>query len=213
MLSKPKPAILALAAAAVAAAAALLPMTTASAATTSAPRSAAANVLKPSAITAAGIPVFHIPNGTAEALPGIHACAALGNDGTTQGVECADIFVSGGPGDVDIVPQSEAICQNLANRSVFPQCANAVITMGLFASGPTQQGNWDTEACGHSDGPCGTPRQIFTGNMFVAFDQVTSCTEVWTVVAAGSNIELPVSARTVFSSANLGSGHAIVCPA
>jgi hypothetical protein len=212
VLRNRKPAVVALAVAAVAAAAALLPVTTASAATISSPHNAAANVLKPTAVTAAGIPIFHIPNGTSEALPGIHACAALGNDGTTQAVECADIVASGGPGFVSIVPQSEAMCQNLANRSVFPQCANALITMSLFTPGPTQQGSWDTEQCGHSAPLCKTPRQYFLPGLFTTFDQVTSCTDVWTVVAAGSNIELPVSAKTVFSSANLGSGHAIVCP-
>lgn len=212
VLSRRKPKILPLAAVTVAAAAALLPMTAASAATISSPRGPVANVLRPSAVTPAGIPIFDVGSGSFGLLPDIHACAALGNDGTTQGVECADIYVNGVSGQVDISPASEAACQNLANPSVFPQCANAAIKMALFFADPgtIQATGWDTGTCGPSN-PCATPRQYFTGPITSSFP-VTSCTEVWTVVNAGSNVKLPGSGRTVSSAANLGSGHAIVCP-
>jgi hypothetical protein len=201
-------------AAAIASAWALMLPATASAATASAAtgptqQPVTASGLQPSGHAADGTPIYHLTSRTAQPLASAHACTAPNNDGTTQAVFCADVIgYSNGNGTATIYPQAEGICQNLANRSNFPQCANITLVFGLWAPGPQElSGDWGAE-CGHSFGPCPTPRYIVDGGAV----GVDGCTEVWTVVDAGSVIELPVSAKFVSLPANLGSGHIIVCP-
>jgi hypothetical protein len=64
--------------------------------------------------------------------------------------------------------------------------------------------------CGHSFGPCFSPR---TDVSPVTPYPLTKCLDVWTVVYAGSTIQLPNKANTfVQLSKNLSSGHVVVCP-
>jgi hypothetical protein len=167
-------------------------------------------VIKP-AMTAAGIPVFDVTS--AGTLAGVHACLSLGSDGTNQGVECADLYATpDGNGGVDVFPYGEAFCNH---GSDYPRCAN--VTVYLNVNDATGLGSpHDKYVCGHSAGNCvNNGRNYFIGLDFIDLSGcggVGTASEVWTVDWTGSDIELPGSGLNVTSTANLGSGHAIVCP-
>lgn len=169
---------------------------------------------KPTATTASGIPIWHI---TSAELIG-HTCRALGNYGTNQGVECADILAGPGAtaGTVDIWPVAEAYCENLANRSFEPQCANAVMIMTLNSPLQHTINGVAIMACGHANGPCAVNnRNYLIGNEYTVSGCNTNAggpNEFWSVIQTDSSVQLPGSDKTVTSTSNLASSHAIICP-
>jgi hypothetical protein len=160
------------------------------------------------------IAVFRVPRGTGELLNGIHACRALGNDESTQGVYCADLFAEDdGHGGVIVVSAAEGFCQTLTNPNNFPRCADMQINLGVNT--PGRSSTIAHDSCGHQFGLCDIPRQFFEGD---DLDITTPCNtsvggpnEAWTTIQGGSSIELPISSDTRTLSANLSSQHAIVC--
>lgn len=137
-----------------------------------------------------------------------HACQAVTTtaDNTNEGVFCADVSNSTNGATVQVVMGAEGVCQTQANDTA-EQCSNISITGGLWTQG--QQLAVFSFACGHTLGPCPTPRKIFS---FPVPVPLTGCEQVWTVVDAGSTIDLPGTGKPVSLTADLGSGHITICP-
>jgi hypothetical protein len=172
-----------------------------------------------------GIPIYYVVANQGVSpvycLKGIHNCEALGNDGVTQAVVCADLIAqANGSGDVDVISQAEGYCQNLANNSDYPQCANVEMTSELADAGAGISGPV-TQYCGHTHGNC-----VNNGrNYFYAGEWVLPYTagcggpgsdyELWSDItghALDTTIEVPVSDSQFSLASNLASQHAIVCP-
>jgi hypothetical protein len=103
---------------------------------------------------------------------------------------------------------AEGICQNAFSSTSEPvQCANVDITFALWTQGE-ELGAWTME-CGHNGTTCSPTRTTVSIEALVP---LTACEQVWTVVYAGSTIELPHTAAEVTLGANLGSGHITICP-
>jgi hypothetical protein len=179
----------------------------------------------PSQETDGGIPVYFVQATGSDpdvqgCLDGIHACRVLGNDGTTQAVECADVYAdsdeAGAPGEAFVSPMIEGYCQTISTGFLV-QCANVDIPFELAT--PKAVSAQFTDVCGHSNGSCdafgqGDTRNYAMGNFFqapAACQGPGSQNEFWTVAQAGGTIELPGSDKKVSSSSNLASPHAIVC--
>jgi hypothetical protein len=165
--------------------------------------------------TSDGIPVFFTDSSSVGCLDGIHTCRVVGNDGTTQAVECADIFAEG-PGEngntnLDVWPVEEGYCQNLATDDIV-QCANVEMTFQLNNPGGATASY--TYTCGHSAGACDAsgrnedygnggsydgPPDIAPGGQNEIWTEITSCT-----------IQLPGSDMKVSCDGNMGTSHAIV---
>jgi hypothetical protein len=161
------------------------------------------------------IPVYYITSTNYGYLTGIHACLALGNDGTNQGVECEDVYAyAPSSGTVAVFPVAEGICQNLANKSDYPQCRTNGIDFAL-ATGIGYNTPTSTGVCGtYSTSPCvdnGRNYYLGTGIQLSGCDTTPGdINEVWSVNWNGSAIALP-SSRVVLSKANAASPHAIIC--
>jgi hypothetical protein len=164
------------------------------------------------------IPVYRVV--TPGFISGMHACRALGNDGSTQGVMCADLFAErDNTGGVQVSATVEGACESLANRNIFPECAE----IDMFFSAHRAQSDFGDpltlEQCArHFNDPCSTPREFFEAAPLHDIPgpcntSVGGPNEVWTVVGLGSSIELPVSGAVRFLAANLGSNHGIICGA
>jgi hypothetical protein len=179
----------------------------------------------PSAETDQGIPVYFVEaTGSdvevAGCLDGIHACRVLGNDGTTQAVECADLYAesdeAGDPGVTIVSPMIEGYCQTISTGFLV-QCAN--VDVSFEAATPQAVSAHFTDVCGHSNGPCdafgqGDTRNYQLGGFFQAPADCHgpgSGNEFWAVALAGATIQLPGSDKKVSSNSNLASQHAIVC--
>jgi hypothetical protein len=172
--------------------------------------------------TTATIPIYYITSTNYGFLTGIHACKALGNDGTNQGVVCADVFAyppSASLGGVAVFPFLESYCQNLADHNDYPACNEKVIPFTL-ANGAGQVISATTvDACGPyagTDTPCPSGRQLTGGaHGFL----ISGCDpepgtiyEMWSVEYGIGLIHLPTTNKPVGGTAsNLASPHAIVC--
>lgn len=132
-----------------------------------------------------------------------HSCTAIGNDGKTQAVFCADLVDNG---NSSFAPQAEGICQTISTGAIV-QCSDISFSFSAWSASFGELEGLSV-TCGHSFGPCPAGRYIISD-----FPVAVSggCLEVWTVVWAGSTIRLPGSGITKSLSANLGSGHTIVC--
>jgi hypothetical protein len=125
-----------------------------------------------------------------------HVCEVLDDDGTNQAVICADLVVTSLPdGSYTARGQAEVACQGLSNKNSFPQCANAVVWIGIE---DPSVGDALLAGCGHSNGPCSTPRAFFSSDFFeVGNGQCHH--NVWATVfwnlanGPGTSIELPAS--------------------
>jgi hypothetical protein len=138
-----------------------------------------------------------------------HACTVVTNPADTvgEGVFCADVSNSTNGGTVDVTFGAEGVCQTQVG-SDNEQCSNETLSFGLF-SPAGELYEVDNESCGHSNGPCPTPRFLPSRTLGIG---LSACVQVWTVVFAGSTIVLPGSGKPVTLSANLGSGHITICP-
>ena len=157
-------------------------------------------------------------SGAGAFLSGIHACRALGNDKTYQGVICAQLFAAAtSNGGVAVFQASQGICETLSGTTT--QCAENSYSMELnafTASGALRAGitGPSIAKCGHVNGPCSSSRNTYissTGEDFTGCNTSSpGPNEVWTTIDTGASIELPVSGKEVNLSANLASQHAIV---
>ena len=167
--------------------------------------SAHAGILAPSGQVAADTAVSHLAGNAVQPLASVHSCKVAGNDGTTQGVFCADVVDEGGG---IFYVEAEAYCQNLSNHS-YPPCAD--INFGFEGASTLSQGAFwvispnPTHFCGHTAGACPTGRRVAYSPTYSA------CDEVWTVVLSGARIQLPGSDQVVTLSANFASAHTTVC--
>lgn len=154
------------------------------------------------AATLGGVTALSTPAIAAQAgivtQPGTHGhvCEVLDDDGTNQAVICADLVVTALPDGVYLARgQAEVACQSLSNKNSFPQCANAVVWIGIE---DPQVGDALLAQCGHSNGPCSTPRHFFSSDAFQV-DNGQCHHNVWATVfwnlANGpqTSIELPAS--------------------
>ncbi len=137
-----------------------------------------------------------------------HACKAVTTtaDQTSEGVFCADVSNSTNGATVLVDTGGEGLCQTQANGTP-EQCSNISITGGLWTQG--RELDAFGFVCGHSNGPCPTPRDVVS---FTVGVPLTACEQVWTVIDAGSTIVLPGTGKPVSLSANLSSGHITICP-
>lgn len=172
------------------------------------------NVIKPTA-TASTIKTFIITTGGL--LSGIHACAdmAPGPDSDNHyGVVCANLWAQPGPnGTITVSPAISAYCQvGLTTTDVT--CAQIDVEMELGLGNSTVSG-FTGSGCGHKFGSCpvnakynlvGQPTNVSGGCLGTKTQD-----EVWTVLLANMDIELPVSDMDTFLPANLASQHALVC--
>lgn len=140
---------------------------------------------------------------------GVHACKDLGNDGTTHGVVCADMYAATDSDgvDVDVFPGAEAVCQNSGGAT---QCADVKLTINVdFGDG--FQGTKDLEVCGHSNGSCASGDRNYwvgpDGYRIPRGGGAGTASDVWTVIWPGSDIELPGSAKFVTLPGTFGSQH------
>ncbi|MFI9275250.1 hypothetical protein ACIGXM_31745 [Kitasatospora sp. NPDC052896] len=164
-----------------------------------------------------------------------HQCTVIGNDGTVEGVVCADIVTGLDPEGVQgqywAEAQVEAYCQNIQD-GIIVQCANATVDFGLFGPGTSWPLNAHTYAqCGHGAGPCAGlyQRNYFHAPSMGYSEDINHCsgnvgleTQVQTVDFSenfNTSIELPVSDKTVYltplngnDSPNQASGHYFICP-
>jgi hypothetical protein len=175
------------------------------------------------------IPIFFVGSSPA-VLNGLHTCLVMGNDGNTQGVECADVVAESDRGlGVRVAPFVQAVCQSLSNPGSFPQCGEIDIVSGINNAQSQFLTGFNNNTCGPppdlaclngaTNGPNPGIRNEFLGN----YADIQGCNEaaggpneVWAVDLVNSLIELPGTAgvrpaKNVFSSRNLASGHAIVC--
>lgn len=136
-----------------------------------------------------------------------HVCQAVTTtaDHTSEGVFCADVSNSTNGPTVLVNNGGEGLCQTQANGTP-EQCSNISITGGLWTQGKQLAGF--SFICGHSNGPCPTPRFVFSSTAHVP---LAGCEQVWTVVNAGSTIVLPGTDKPVTLAANFTSGHIIIC--
>lgn len=116
-----------------------------------------------------------------------HACSAVTNaaDQTSEGVFCADVSNSTNGATVIVNFGGEGLCQTQANGTP-EQCSNISVVGFLYTQG--QELGGFSFNCGHTHGPCPTPRDI---GSFTVPVPLTGCEQVWTVVLAGSTIILP----------------------
>lgn len=90
-----------------------------------------------------------------------HTCMPLGNDKKTEGVICIAIQVFNlTDGSTRINAVAEAYCQTVGSAAPV-QCANATVWFGYVW---TDGGEAEVGECGHSFGPCATPRPIFVSS-------------------------------------------------
>ena len=143
-----------------------------------------------------------------------HACSVgtlsngTTNDGTNEGVFCADVSNSTNGSSVIVNMGAEGICQNAFSSTSEPvRCANVDITFALWTQG--EEIAAATMECGHNGTLCSTGRT--TASIAISVP-LTACEQVWTVVYAGSTVELPTTGAGVTLGANLGSGHITICP-
>jgi hypothetical protein len=132
------------------------------------------------------------------------------NDGTNKGVFCADISAptNSTNGKLTVTIGAEGICQNVAT-SVIVRCANIDISYGLWTTNNREIKAASPLVCGHNGTLCSAGRTTATLGISVP---VSSCEEVWTVVSAGSTIELPKTGDTASLGTDVGSGHITICP-
>jgi hypothetical protein len=164
------------------------------------------NVMKPNTVTE-----FHVTG--PEYLPGIHKCTVLpGTNTSTEGVVCADLFA--GPasdGDLDVYPVIEAYCQNDVTSAVVA-CGSISFTIFLgFGNGNISFSY--SAGCGNGKAACPGGRLKVSGP---ATEIGLGClpgtsSEVWSVVEAGTKINLPATLTINTLPSNLASQHAIVC--
>lgn len=140
-----------------------------------------------------------------------HTCAKgtdAGADTDHEGVFCADLDAEVlSDGSVEVWPEAEGSCQMLPESGKFVLCANVTLDYEIADS----VGDVDVQQqaeCGHLYGVCGTPRYDVYGAGYLV--PAGGCANVWSVVLAGSQIELPGSAVDSNLAANLGSGHVYV---
>ena len=164
-----------------------------------------------------GIPVYHLTQDEeGECLSGIHACRSLGNDGTTQGVECADLYYGGlnSAGDLIISSVAEGYCQPVSGGAMT-QCANITVSFDFnTGNGESTSSDPGLILCGHSNGPCMNNRNEVVADFLPipsGCGGPGSVHEVWTVDYTDNIIQLPGSDDKVISHSNLASQHAIVC--
>lgn len=152
--------------------------------------------------TASAPTATHLTTSAAQPLASVHSCKVAGNDGTTQGVFCADI-IDNGNGTATI--RAQAFCQNLSNLSL-PQCADINFQFEGGSAHSGIEGPFGGHFCGHTAGACpSNQRFIVDAGPFVV------CDEVWTVILSGARIQLPGSDKAVTLSANFASAHTTVC--
>jgi len=161
-----------------------------------------------------------------------HHCTSIGNDGTTEGIICADIVTSSTSGSFPYYSsgQVEAYCQTISSGAVV-QCANINEVVGIFD--PARHVVLGSRFCGHTDGACpvgrvdeSTGSGLSNGDFYWTSD--TGCDTNpdssyvnWSeVLGTGeTTIELPHSDKTLAldpgAGANDGddysSGHYYVC--
>jgi hypothetical protein len=130
-----------------------------------------------------------------------HACRQIGDDGNYRAVVCADLLSDG-------EPQAEAVCEEDWD-SAFGPCLEAVLYDTSYY-GNAQP--WDEEEgiclspTPEGGGDCYNPRTYFADGIWMT---PSFTADFWTVVLAGSWIELPDGTLEKLS-ANLGSGHHVV---
>lgn len=128
-----------------------------------------------------------------------HNCVSPGNDGVTRAVFCADFIYYQ-------TAQAEGMCQTMST-GVIVQCPLIELHYGLAVAGP---GQVETEyaACPHNGHPC--PEGRFTVNDEGQSSYFSCGVEMWTVVNATSEIELP-SHRVITLGSNFASAHGVSC--
>jgi hypothetical protein len=154
--------------------------------------------------TALSTPALAAPAATPHAIvtkTGIygHTCKALGNDRRYQGVVCSEILVANlTDGSTRVYGEAEVVCETLKGSAPV-QCANGTVWFGYVW---TDGGHADLEHCGHSFGPCDTPRELFVSAEPLVVPN-GFCVEVhgriWWLLGNGptTTIELPKSAKNV----------------
>lgn len=130
------------------------------------------------------------------------------NDGTNQGVFCADVKNSTNGATVQVDMGPEGVCQNV-HTSGFTQCADMEFFFALWTQGRALSPTFHW-GCGHAPNALCPPGRVIVDVTISV--PLSGCEEAWTVVDAGSTIELPRTARTATLTANLGSGHITICP-
>lgn len=141
-----------------------------------------------------------------------HVCNVLGNDGSTEGVHCADLaYVSNATNTGWMIwPIGEALCQTVSDH-VEKQCAGIHQNPGLFDSGA--QINSLPRNCGRFGGAAcpATTRFKMSGNHFeLDFPESGECIDLWASMPE-DKIVLPVSAKTVGPTPNVTSGSVEFC--
>jgi hypothetical protein len=184
------------------------------------PASALSNTIEPQASSSAsGVPFYPISN-SGGLLAGIHQCVAISkNDKTNQGVFCADLYAMPDPNDPDgviVAPIGEGMCQGLANKKSFPQCANVLAKLTINVISQHNITGTQIVQCGHAAGPCMSGgRNLLIAPIGLGIHGCDTAAggdnEVWNVIQHDSSVELPGSALLVETTSDLGSGHAIVC--
>jgi hypothetical protein len=139
-----------------------------------------------------------------------HACNVLGGDGSTQGVHCADLaFVTNSTG-WEMWGVGEALCQTISG-GVEKQCAGIRQNVGLY--NPSGQLAGAQHNCGRFGGsacPATVRFQNSSGHATLPFPPAGFCYEIWAAMT-NEQIVLPVSARTVGPSPNVGTAHFDFC--
>jgi hypothetical protein len=176
---------------------------------------ASVNVIKPS-VTAAGVKEYHIKTGGL--LSGIHKCVNLGTDGTYQGVVCADLWAQpsgNAEGDIFVSPALEAYCQ-VGSTTTIKTCSS-IDAFEFSANAFQLEGPPSGAQCGAGFAACPANQRYELIGQHLAVTNgcggTGSDNEVWTVVEAGTKVDLPSpSFKNLTLGTNLASQHAIVCP-
>ena len=149
----------------------------------------------------------------------VHHCDVIGSADGYQAVVCADVITYYlGTDDYESGGAIEFYCQT--DAGVVVRCAN-IYAEGVFANAAGGRGLAGSYACGHTYGACPNGRASagadaiyqYTNGTPSCYDRADSKNEVWTVVYGGNTqIELPVSDKTVELDSNFSSGHYLICP-
>ncbi len=149
----------------------------------------------------------------------VHKCEVVGSADGYQAVVCVDVETYYlGTDDYESGGAMEVLCQTDAGVTV--RCAN-IYAEGVLANAAGGRGYAGSYACGHTYGLCPSGRATIGANAIYkytngspsCYETANSENEVWMVAYAyNTQIELPVSGKTVELNSNFSSGHYLICP-
>jgi hypothetical protein len=124
-----------------------------------------------------------------------HSCKAIGSDGTTQGVVCADLYSHPDGAGTDYYGQNEVACQTISSGAL-KECAGIHETPVIGNPVGTHSGG--EQVCGTRFGhsKCAVGRDIHVAPVYHSAQTGSFTCSIW-AESVRTSIVLPGSAKTV----------------